>query len=67
MKNEKIFDSWGEKLYVDSYEDFMTIDQNTLTEMVLQRNLVVIKGLPPDLKDDEFYNLYARRKMYLSK
>jgi alpha-ketoglutarate-dependent taurine dioxygenase len=57
MKNEQIFDAWGEKLYVDSYLDFMTIDQNVLSDMVKQRNLIVIKGLPPDLKDEEFYAL----------
>ena len=57
IRNEKIFDSWGETLFVDSYEDFMTIDQSTLYDMVIQRNLIVIKGLPPDLKDGEFYAL----------
>jgi alpha-ketoglutarate-dependent taurine dioxygenase len=57
MKNEQIFDAWGEKLYVNSYDDFMTIDQTVLSNMVKQRNLVVIKGLPPDLKDEEFYAL----------
>jgi alpha-ketoglutarate-dependent taurine dioxygenase len=55
MKNEKIFDTWGEKLYVDSYEEFMSIDQTVLSTMVGQRNLLVIKGLGPDLKDEEFY------------
>ena len=57
IRKEKIFDSWGETLFVDSYEDFMAIDQNVLYEMVTQRNLIVIKGLPPDLKDEEFYAL----------
>ena len=57
MKNEQIFDACGEKLYVDSYLDFMSIDQTVLSNMVKQRNLVVIKGLPPDLKDEEFYAL----------
>jgi alpha-ketoglutarate-dependent taurine dioxygenase len=57
MKTEKIFDSWGEKIYVDSYNDFIAIDQSILSEMVIQRNLIVIKGLPPDLEDEEFYAL----------
>lgn len=57
MKNEKIFDSWGEKIYVGSYNDFMSIDQSILSEIVIQRNLVVIKGLPSDLEDKEFYAL----------
>ena len=57
IRNEKIFDSWGETLFVDSYEDFMAIDQNTLYDMVIQRNLIVIKGLSPNLKDEEFYAL----------
>lgn len=57
MKSAKIFDSWGETLYVDSYEEFMAIDQLVLSEMVKQRNLVLIKGLTPNLQDDEFYNL----------
>jgi alpha-ketoglutarate-dependent taurine dioxygenase len=57
VRNEKIFDSWGETLFVDSYEDFMAIDQNTLYDMVIQRNLIVIKGLSPNLKDEEFYAL----------
>ena len=57
IKTEKIFDSWGEKLYVDSYEDVMSIDNNILREMITQRNIIVIKGLPADLRDDEFYAL----------
>lgn len=57
IRSEKIFDSWGETLLVDSYEDFMAIDQNTLYEMVTHRNLIVIKGLSPNLKDEEFYAL----------
>jgi alpha-ketoglutarate-dependent taurine dioxygenase len=57
MKHEQIFDSWGEILYVNSYADFMTIDQTVLSNMVRQRNLVVIKGLTPSLKDEEFYEL----------
>jgi alpha-ketoglutarate-dependent taurine dioxygenase len=57
IRHEKIFDSWGEKLVVDSYEDFMAIDQNLLYEMIIQRNLIVIKGLSPDLNDEEFYAL----------
>ena len=57
MKTEKIFDTWGEKLYVDSYENLMSIDQNVLSNMVRQRNLIVIKGLTPNLKDEEFFAL----------
>lgn len=56
----KIFDSWGEQIHVDSYKDFMAIDQSILSEMVIQRNLVVIKGLPPDLEDKEFYALGSK-------
>lgn len=57
MKTEKILDTWGDLLYVDSYEDFMSIDSATLTEIVLDRNLIVIRGLSPNLKDEEFYAL----------
>ena len=57
MKIEKIFDAWGKKLNVDSYKDFMNIDRDTLYDMLIQNNLVVIKGLPPDLTDEEFYAL----------
>ena len=57
MKHEKIFNSWGEKLYVESYEEFMDIDQNLLSGLIRQRNLVLIKGLSPNLTDEEFYAL----------
>ena len=57
MNCEKIFDAWGEKLYVESYEELMTIDSTVLTEMVINRNLIVIKGLSPNLSDEQFYSL----------
>jgi alpha-ketoglutarate-dependent taurine dioxygenase len=57
MKTEQIFEAWGDVLCVDSYEEFMAIDEKVLTELVLSRNLIVIRGLTPNLKDDEFYAL----------
>ena len=57
MRHEKIFDTWGEKLYVDSYEELMTIDSSVLSKMVINRNLIVIKGLSSNLLDEEFYEL----------
>lgn len=57
MKTEHIFQSWGDLLYVESYEDFMSIGEKELTDLVLERNLIVIKGLTTNLKDEEFYAL----------
>ena len=57
MLIENIFDSWGSITRVNSYQDFMNIDNKLLTDLVLDRNLVVIKGIDSNLTDDEFYEL----------
>jgi alpha-ketoglutarate-dependent taurine dioxygenase len=57
MRQEKIFDTWGEKLYVNSYEELMSIDTTVLSKMMIERNMIVIKGLSPNLLDEEFYAL----------
>jgi alpha-ketoglutarate-dependent taurine dioxygenase len=57
MKIEHIFNSWASITHVDSFEEFMSIDSKLLTNLVLNRNLIIIKGLGPNLSDEEFYSL----------
>jgi len=57
MKTEHIFDSWATVLQVDSFQEFMTIDSKQITDLVLKRNLIIIRGIGPNLTDEEFYLL----------
>jgi len=57
MKTENIFESWASITHVDSFQEFMSIDNKLLTDLLLDRNLIVIRGLGPNLTDDEFYSL----------
>jgi alpha-ketoglutarate-dependent taurine dioxygenase len=57
MKTENIFDSWASNLTVESYQEFMSIDDKLLTDLVLNRNLIVIRGIGPDLSDEQFFDL----------
>jgi alpha-ketoglutarate-dependent taurine dioxygenase len=57
MKIQNIFDSWASITQVDSFQEFMAIDSKLLTELVLDRNFLVIRGLGADLSDEEFYSL----------
>jgi alpha-ketoglutarate-dependent taurine dioxygenase len=57
MKIEHIFNSWASITHVDSFQEFMSIDNKLLTDLVLDRNLIVIRGLGPNLSDEEFYSL----------
>jgi alpha-ketoglutarate-dependent taurine dioxygenase len=57
MKTENIFESWASITQVDSFQEFMDIDAKLLTELLLDRNLIIIRGLGPDLTDKEFYSL----------
>lgn len=57
MKTENIFNSWASIARVESYQEFMDIDNIKLTNLVLDRNLLVIKGIGPNLTDDQFYDL----------
>lgn len=57
MKIENIFDSWASIVYVDSLQEFMAIDAKLLTNLVLDKNLIVIRGLGPSLTDEEFYSV----------
>ena len=57
MKTENIFNSWASIARVESYQEFIDIDNIKLTNLVLDRNLLVIKGIGPNLTDDQFYDL----------
>ena len=57
MKTENIFNSWASIARVESYQEFIDIDNIKLTNLVLDRNLLVIKGISPNLTDDQFYDL----------
>lgn len=57
MEIEHIFNSWASITHVDSFDEFMSIDSKLLTNLVLNRNLIIIKGLGPNLSDEEFYSL----------
>lgn len=57
MKTENIFDTWASNLHVNSYNEFMSLDNKFLVDLILDRNLIVIKGIGPNLTDDEFYSL----------
>jgi len=55
MKTENIFNSWASITQVDSFQEFTSIDSKLLTDLVLDKNLIVIRGLGPNLTDEEFY------------
>lgn len=55
MKTENIFSSWASIVQVDSFQEFISIDNKLLTDLVIDRNLIVIRGLGPNLTDEEFY------------
>jgi len=57
MKTENIFESWASMFQVDSYQEFMAADSKLLTDLLLDRNLIVIRGIGPNLADEEFYSL----------
>jgi alpha-ketoglutarate-dependent taurine dioxygenase len=57
MKTENIFDSWASITRIDSYQEFMSVDSKLLTDLLLERNLIVIRGIGPNLTDEEFYSL----------
>lgn len=57
MKTENIFNTWASRVYVDSYEELVNMDNKLLSDLVIDRNLIVIKGISPDLTDEQFYEL----------
>jgi alpha-ketoglutarate-dependent taurine dioxygenase len=57
MKIENILESWASVARVDSYQEFMSVDSKLLTDLLLDRNLIVIRGIGPNLSDKEFYLL----------
>jgi alpha-ketoglutarate-dependent taurine dioxygenase len=57
MNIENIYQSWGDILTVNGYEEFMSLSSEDLTKQLIDRNLILIRGLPPTLSDPEFYAL----------
>lgn len=56
MQITDIFQSWGTEIRTN-YQEFMSASQEYWTDLVLSRNLLLIRGLGKDLTDEEFYRL----------
>ena len=56
MKIKNIFNEWASEV-TTTYDELMSTDKKFLTDLILSRNLIVIKGIGPDLSDSEFYKL----------
>jgi alpha-ketoglutarate-dependent taurine dioxygenase len=53
MKNEIIFPEWGNVLHVDSLEEILSLSDEYLVNLVVNRNLIVIKGCNSELSDHD--------------
>lgn len=56
MITKNIFDSWGTCIETQ-YDELMSQDDLFLTNLVLNRNLLLIKNISNNLTDDQFFNL----------
>lgn len=53
---KNIFDSWG-TIIETNYDELMSQEDIFLSNLVLTRNLLLIKNIPNTLTDDQFYSL----------
>lgn len=56
MEYENIFEEWGTTVYT-TYQELIECNYNEIRKFLLNRNLLVIKGIGPGLSDECFYNL----------
>ena len=56
MKIINIYDSWGSNIDI-THDEFLNHDKSFWQNLVLDRNLIVIRGLGKELTDDELYDL----------
>jgi alpha-ketoglutarate-dependent taurine dioxygenase len=56
MKIENIYDSWGSCIEL-TLDELLSKDRLFWQDLILSRNLLVLKGLGPDISDEEFFNL----------
>lgn len=56
MEITNIYDSWGSIVNV-TYEEFLEYDKSFWSSMVINRNLIVIRGIDKKLSDSELYDL----------
>lgn len=56
MQITNIYESWG-RFISTNYDEVLSQTDKFWTDLVLERNLLVIRGLPKDLTDEEFYAL----------
>lgn len=54
MKITEIYQSWGTILET-TYDEVMSLDSQYLTDLVLSRNLLVVRNLTTDLTDEEYF------------
>lgn len=59
MNITNIYDNWGSNVTV-TYDELLSHDKTFWQELILDRNLIVIRGLGKELTDDEFYTLSGR-------
>ena len=55
MQIQNIFSTWG-SVVTTSYTEFMSDDQTNWAQVVLDRNLIVLKGFGTNLTDEEYFN-----------
>lgn len=55
MQIQNIFSTWG-SVVTTSREEFMADNQTNWPKLVLDRNLIVLKGFKSDLTDEEYFN-----------
>lgn len=56
MKITNIYSSWGS--YIDlSLEELLSNDQSFWQKLIFERNILVFRGLPTNLSDDELFDL----------
>jgi alpha-ketoglutarate-dependent taurine dioxygenase len=56
MKIENIYDSWGSSIEL-TLSELISEDRSFWQDLILTRNLLVLKGLGPGISDEQFFNL----------
>ena len=55
MQITKIFNNWG-NIITTGYDDIMNVDTDYLTDLLINRNLLLFRGLTRNLTDDQYYD-----------
>lgn len=59
MKTSDIFESWGTEI-TTTFDDLMSADAATLRDLLVSRNLLLIKGLNGSMSDHQFFELTSK-------